>query len=185
MGVCEGRWRSEEWRDRTNNTSYYHNSINMGRIILCSTILLCLIVPVPAPFAKDDPRSIFNFLIEPWWCLVPKIVRELLHIKYFGAPLNEVGPCTTQPKASAGEPQPEGEPQAEGEPQPEGEPEPEGGSYAEPEPRITAEPESEPRNGRENTEDYSESGKLDSQTQPEPEPEPRVTRDSEKPELSL
>merc|ERR1712121_431573 len=137
MGVCEGRWRSEQWRDRTNNTSYCNNSINMGRIILCSTILLCLIVPVPAPFAKDDPRSIFNFLIEPWWCLVPKIGRELLHIKYFGAPLNEVGPCTTQPKASAGEPQPE--------------------------PRLTAEPESEPRNGREdNTEDDSESDKLDS-----------------------
>merc|ERR1712133_260623 len=91
---CEGRWRSEQWRDRTNNTSYCNNSINMGRIILCSTILLCLIVPVPAPLAKDDPRSIFNFLIEPRWCLVPKIVRELLHIKYFGAPLNEVGPCT-------------------------------------------------------------------------------------------
>merc|ERR1712115_677624 len=149
-------------------------------IILCSTILLCLIVPVPAPFAKDDPRSIFNFLIEPWWCLVPKIVRELLHIKYFGEPLNEVGPCTTQPKASAGEPQPEGEPQAEGEP------EPEGSSYAEPEPRITAEPESEPRNGRgDNTEDDSESDKLDSEAEPEAEPEPRVTRDSEKHEPLL
>merc|ERR1712121_160439 len=141
MGVCEGRWRSEQWRDRTNNTSYCNNSINMGRIILCSTILLCLIVPVPAPFAKDYPRSIFNFLIEPWWCLVPKIVRELLHVKYFGTALNEVGPCTLKADGSASpEPDPEGEPESE--------------PYAEPEPRnprrrpAAPEPEAEPRNGR-------------------------------------
>ena len=25
--------------------------------------------------SKVDSRSIFNFLIEPWWCLVPRIVR--------------------------------------------------------------------------------------------------------------
>merc|ERR1712033_72100 len=161
MGVCEGRWRSEQWRDRTNNASYYNNSINMGRIILCSTILLCLIVPTPAPFAKDDPRSFFNFLIEPWWCKVPKVVRQLLHLKAFGKDLVEPGECTTAPPpSSSAEPTPEGEPQPEGEPEPEVEPEPE------------AEPEMVPRSGRTGP------------AAPEPEPESvaRNTRGSSVPE---
>merc|ERR1712083_1138233 len=77
------------------------SSFRMLRLMLCSTVFLCLIVPAPAPFAKSDPRSIFNFLIEPWWCIVPRIVRELLHLKYFGTPLNEVGPCTLKADGSS------------------------------------------------------------------------------------
>merc|ERR1712001_467350 len=83
------------------------SSFRMLRLMLCSTVFLCLIVPAPAPFAKSDPRSIFNFLIEPWWCIVPRIVRELLHLKYFGTPLNEVGPCTLKADGSSPEPEPE------------------------------------------------------------------------------
>merc|ERR1712088_1087874 len=110
------------------------SSFRMLRLMLCSTVFLCLIVPAPAPFAKSDPRSIFNFLIEPWWCIVPRIVRELLHLKYFGTPLNEVGPCTLKADGSSPEPEPEGEPESE--------------PYAEPEPRNpkrrpAAEPEAE------------------------------------------
>jgi len=48
---------------------------------------------VPAPFPDDDPRSILNPLIEPWWCRVPKIMREFLHLKFTFSPLNENGPC--------------------------------------------------------------------------------------------
>merc|ERR1712133_287293 len=149
MGECvreDGKVRSGEIEHTF--TSYHHNSINMGRLILCSTILLCLIVPTPAPFAKDDPRSFFNFLIEPWWCKVPKVVRQLLHLKAFGKDLVEPGECTTAPPpTSSAEPTPEGEPQPEGEP----EPEPRSGrtgAVAEPEPELSAEPEARARNTR-------------------------------------
>merc|ERR1719187_1871442 len=142
----------------------------MLRLMLCSTVFLCLIVPAPAPFAKSDPRSIFNFLIEPWWCLVPKIVRELLHLKYFGTALNEVGPCSLKADGSSPEPEPEGEPESE--------------PYAEPEPRNprrrpAAEPEAEPRNGRLRTEPVPEPEQLS------PEPEPAPTKLSPESELEL
>merc|ERR1739846_219738 len=138
----------------------------MLRLMLFSTVFLCLVVPAPAPFAKSDPRSIFNFLIEPWWCIVPRIVRELLHLKYFGTPLNEVGPCTLKADGSSSpEPEPEGEPESE--------------PYAEPEPRnprrrpaAEPEPEAEPRNGR-------------LRTEPVPEPESAATRLSPESELEL
>ena len=39
-------------------------------------------------------RSVLNPLIEPWWCRVPKIMREFLHLKFTFSPLNERGPCT-------------------------------------------------------------------------------------------
>merc|ERR1712158_163611 len=121
------------------------SSFRMLRLMLCSTVFLCLIVPAPAPFAKSDPRSIFNFLIEPWWCLVPKIVRELLHLKYFGTALNEVGPCTLKADGSSPEPEPEGEPESE--------------PYAEPEP--------EPRNGRLRTEPVPEPESAPTKLSPE------------------
>merc|ERR1712183_1170852 len=137
---------SQSWRFSS------FSSFRMLRLMLCSTVFLCLIVPAPAPFAKSDPRSIFNFLIEPWWCLVPRIVRELLHLKYFGTPLNEVGPCSLKADSSSSpEPEPEGEPESE--------------PYAEPEPRNprsrpSAEPEAETRNGRLRTEPVPEPEQL-------------------------
>merc|ERR1712210_297135 len=141
------------------------SSFRMLRLMLCSTVFLCLIVPAPAPFAKSDPRSIFNFLIEPWWCLVPKIVRELLHLKYFGTALNEVGACSLKADGSSPEPEPEGEPESE--------------PYAEPEPRnprrrpaAEPEPEAEPRNGR-------------LRTEPVPEPESAATKLIPESELEL
>merc|ERR1711981_145033 len=148
---------SQSWRFSS------FSSFRMLRLMLCSTVFLCLIVPAPAPFAKSDPRSIFNFLIEPWWCLVPRIVRELLHLKYFGTALNEVGPCTLKADGSSPEPEPEGEPESE--------------PYAEPEPRNprrrpATEPEAEPRNGR-------------LRTEPVPEPESAPTKLSPESELEL
>jgi len=58
------------------------------------TLLVCFFVGCFAPFPRNDPRSIFNPVIEPWWCRVPKQVREFLHITVVGTPLNERGPCT-------------------------------------------------------------------------------------------
>merc|ERR1712083_305847 len=142
------------------------SSFRMLRLMLCSTVFLCLIVPAPAPFAKSDPRSIFNFLIEPWWCIVPRIVRELLHLKYFGTPLNEVGPCTLKADGSSPEPEPESEPYAEPEPR-------------NPRRRPVAEPEAEPRNGRLRTEPVPEPEKLS----PEPESAPAKLRPESQLEL--
>merc|ERR1712117_99990 len=159
MGIPGLLWTrvNQSWRFSS------FSSFRMLRLMLCSTVFLCLIVPAPAPFAKSDPRSIFNFLIEPWWCLVPKIVRELLHLKYFGTALNEVGPCSLKADGSSPEPEPEGEPESE--------------PYAEPEPRNprrrpAAEPEAEPRNGR-------------LRTEPVPEPESAPTKLSPESELEL
>merc|ERR1712226_1812897 len=111
MGSASARGGREGSLSQSNSLSWRSSSFSsfrMLRLMLCSTVFLCLIVPAPAPFAKSDPRSIFNFLIEPWWCIVPRIVRELLHLKYFGTPLNEVGPCTLKADGSSPEPEPEG-----------------------------------------------------------------------------
>merc|ERR1712037_581754 len=96
--------------------------------------------PVPAPFPKGDLRAIFNPLIEPWWCIVPKFVRQALVLKYFGTPLVEEGPCSVDPGQHAPQGEPEGEPESE--PEKGAEPEPKGKhSHPEPEP----EPEREER----------------------------------------
>merc|ERR1739844_5110 len=157
--VCWGPEFDQTWRFSS------FSSFRMLRLMLFSTVFLCLIVPAPAPFAKSDPRSIFNFLIEPWWCLVPRIVRELLHLKHFGTALNEVGACSLKADGSSPEPEPEGEPESE--------------PYAEPEPRnprrrpaAEPEPEAEPRNGR-------------LRTEPVPEPESAPTKLSPESELEL
>merc|ERR1712088_920943 len=174
VSVCRpGEAGKEEGARRVLASSWRSSSFSsfrMLRLMLCSTVFLCLIVPAPAPFAKSDPRSIFNFLIEPWWCLVPRIVRELLHLKYFGTALNEVGQCTLKAEGSSPEPEPEGEPESE--------------PYAEPEPRNprrrpTAEPEAEPRNGRLRTEPVPEPEQLSL------EPESAATKLSPESELEL
>ena len=72
-------------------------------------------------------RSILNPLIEPWWCKVPKIMREVLHLKFTLTPLNERGPCTVPSDRSPGA-EPEAEPSygrapsysSQPEPEPEG-----------------------------------------------------------------
>merc|ERR1711997_591194 len=161
VSVCRpGEAGKEEGARRVLASSWRSSSFSsfrMLRLMLCSTVFLCLIAPAPAPFAKSDPRSIFNFLIEPWWCLVPRIVRELLHLKYFGTPLNEVGPCSLKADGSSSpEPEPESEPYAEPEPR-------------NPRRRPSAEPEAEPRNGRLRTEPVPEPEQLS----PEPEPAPK------------
>merc|ERR1712117_661678 len=67
--------------------------IKMGKQLLFATLLICLFVGSFAPFPDNDPRSILNPVIEPWWCRVPKIMREFLHLKFTFSPLNESGPC--------------------------------------------------------------------------------------------
>merc|ERR1712170_196376 len=58
------------------------------------TLLVCFLVGCYAPFPRSDFRSIFNPLIEPWWCRISRGMREFLHQTFAGGPLNERGPCT-------------------------------------------------------------------------------------------
>jgi len=62
--------------------------------LIIFTLLVCLFVGCYAPFPRNDPRYFLNPFIEPWWCKVPKIMREFLHLKFTFSPLNERGPCT-------------------------------------------------------------------------------------------
>jgi len=156
--------------------------------LLVFSILLSLFTPVPAPFPKGDARAIFNPLIEPWWCIVPKFVRQLLVLKYFGTPLVENGPCSLDPAQHAPQGEPEGEPERGGayaEPERAAYAEPERAAYAEPEPEPGyPEPEPEPRFGSQlRAEPEPEVGALRSRPEPEPkvsslrsrtEPEPKV-----------
>merc|ERR1712059_29378 len=82
----------------------------------------CLVVSCYAPFPRNDPRSILNPFIVPWWCKVPKFMRQVLHLLVVKEELNERGPCSAEipPDRVLGEPEPEGG--AEPEPEPEAEP---------------------------------------------------------------
>merc|ERR1711881_176892 len=79
----------------TGSSSLSIKTITMQsiKLFLCCLLLLTLFHGVPAPFPESDPRSILNPVIEPWWCRVPKIMREFLHLKFTFSPLNEDGPC--------------------------------------------------------------------------------------------
>jgi len=66
----------------------------MNKGVLVSCLVLLFVVGAFAPFPPGDPRAFLNPFIEPWWCKVPKIMREILHLKFTFSPLNERGPCT-------------------------------------------------------------------------------------------
>merc|ERR1712110_431310 len=67
--------------------------LSLRSCLMCCLVLLMLLQPTPAPFPPGDPRAFLNPFIEPWWCRVPKIMREYLHLKFTFSPLNENGPC--------------------------------------------------------------------------------------------
>merc|ERR1712244_64149 len=67
--------------------------LSLRSCLMCCFVLALLLQPVPAPFPPGDPRAFLNPFIEPWWCRVPKIMREYLHLKFTFSPLNENGPC--------------------------------------------------------------------------------------------
>jgi len=66
----------------------------MHRLLLVSCLVLVLAIGAYAPFPEGDPRAFLNPIIEPWWCKIPKFMREILHLKATLQPLNENGPCT-------------------------------------------------------------------------------------------
>merc|ERR1712059_230343 len=101
------------------------NTLKMVRSLLLPCVLLCLVVSCYAPFPRNDPRSILNPFIVPWWCKVPKFMRQVLHLLVVKEELNERGPCSAEipPDRVLGEPEPEGG----AEPEPEGEAEPRAG----------------------------------------------------------
>merc|ERR1712154_649168 len=104
--------------------------LKMVKPLLLSCVLLCLLVSCYAPFPRNDPRSVLNPFIVPWWCKVPKFMRQVLHLLVVKEELNERGPCSAEipPDRVYGEPEPEGG----------AEPQPEGGAKPEPEPESEA-----------------------------------------------
>merc|ERR1712038_71016 len=68
--------------------------IVMARHLLLAMFVAVLFVGAFAPFPRSDPRAVFNPVIEPWWCRMPRMVRELLHLGVTFSELPE-GPCKT------------------------------------------------------------------------------------------
>merc|ERR1711982_15523 len=91
-----GQSRQGSLRDNTSaaNANIIQVKMKSQTKLVIFTLLVCLFVGCYAPFPRSDPRYILNPLIEPWWCRVPKIMREFLHLKFTFSPLNENGPCT-------------------------------------------------------------------------------------------
>merc|ERR1739847_134906 len=88
MGVASGHYTGQQCSSANIRT------MRMQTKLIVFTLLVCFFVGCYAPFPRSDPRSVLNPLIEPWWCRVPKIMREFLHLKFTFSPLNERGPCT-------------------------------------------------------------------------------------------
>merc|ERR1712066_752280 len=114
MGSTQSTWESVIV---SPSVKVKQRSLMMNTKFLVLTVFVCCIVGCYAPFPRNDPRSILNPLIEPWWCKVPTIMREVLHFKFLKTPLNERGGCSIVPSA---EPEPESEPEYEPAPEPEG-----------------------------------------------------------------
>merc|ERR1712128_18406 len=131
-------------------------STNMSRAVFLSCLVLCLAVGCYAPFPRNDPRSFFNPIIVPWWCEVPKIAREVLHVVFAQSPLNEPGKCSN----AIPEPEPE--------------------SRAEPRAEPGAEPRAQRRAGRRYGKRAASSLFFNSEdSEPEPQPESDVPETEE------
>merc|ERR1712106_114748 len=142
--------------------------------LLVPFLLLSLLAdPSTAPFPRNDPRSVINPLITPWWCKVPKFVRQVLHLLVVKEELNERGPCSAEipPDRVYGEPEPEGG----------AEPEPEGSS--DPEPETEPQPRRQPKRKQKSKASRKEAANLYFKEEPleyaEPESEPESQPESQ------
>jgi hypothetical protein len=62
--------------------------VSIGLFALVSVLAFCVIMDgVVAPYPKEDPRSILNPLILPWWNVAPLRVKQIAHIIGTGKPL--------------------------------------------------------------------------------------------------
>ena len=57
------------------------------RILLLAVITFVFINGAVAPFPREDPRSVLNPLIIPWWIYTPCRVRKRIHVLVTGQPL--------------------------------------------------------------------------------------------------
>ena len=61
---------------------------NLTRLCLVTIVAsIVLMDGIVCPFPADDPRSILNPLIVPWWRHAPRRVREMIHLAVTGEPL--------------------------------------------------------------------------------------------------
>ena len=62
--------------------------LSIARLCLASLAISCLLMQgVVCPFPPEDPRSILNPLIVPWWRHAPLRVRQVIHLLGTGQPL--------------------------------------------------------------------------------------------------
>ena len=61
--------------------------LSIARLCLASLAITLVMQGVVCPFPRDDPRSILNPLIVPWWRHAPLRVRQNLHLLVTGEPL--------------------------------------------------------------------------------------------------
>ena len=62
--------------------------VSVGLVLIATVVAFCVIMDsVVAPYPTDDPRSILNPLILPWWNVAPLGVKQIAHIIGTGKPL--------------------------------------------------------------------------------------------------
>lgn len=103
------------WRGRKSSVT--PNYLKMGlntitKVCLAVAAATVLLNGIVCPFPRDDPRSIFNPVIVPWWRFTPRRAREVLHLTFAGGPLPPdpqglgplprcptfAGPCRPRPR---------------------------------------------------------------------------------------
>ena len=70
-----------------NFSEMKESTISIARLCLASLALTVVMQGVVAPFPPNDPRSILNPLIVPWWRHAPLRVRQVIHLVGTGSPL--------------------------------------------------------------------------------------------------
>lgn len=62
--------------------------LNLTRLCLVTMVAAVVLMDgIVCPFPEDDPRSVFNPFIVPWWRHAPRPVRSFLHRAVTGQPL--------------------------------------------------------------------------------------------------
>ena len=65
----------------------FQMTTSIARLCLASLAITFLMQGIVCPFPPNDPRSILNPLIVPWWRHAPLRVRQTIHLLGTGSPL--------------------------------------------------------------------------------------------------
>ena len=77
---------------------FQHLALTISAALLPLLLLLSSCpTPTVAPFPPEDPRSVFNAFVLPWWSAAPYWFRQRLHIHFTGKPLPPEEPRESKP----------------------------------------------------------------------------------------